>query len=365
MQLTRLDVRQIPGREKNLSWKLNQEMLAQVVGKAKDGASLLRIGGNVYHATSKTPLEQNSSLIVRVAALGPQLALEVVENLRAPHNPNQPSTVVSGHLLEQARRLRRNNLTHLVQIPYQKSPAALQALPGDSMILLNRLKRALLSPSELGKSDRLRPALLNSGLFLESKLSAASQGPVDGDGWFGDDLKALLLRLVNSLGGGGGLHNKGVAHEPYGVTLYRELYHQPIGLRKEVIGHAEEILQKIVNSQYRTVDETDDNWQRWVFELPLYNNQHPDSVPLIIHGEKESSREHRDRNRWGVEFSLRLEQGGLVKARLKLTGSALRIELACENDNLAHRLHLSQDRLRRQLASGGLELESFTAANGW
>lgn len=364
MQLTRLDVRQIPGREKNLSWKLNQELLAQVVGKAKDGASLLRIGGNVYHATSKTPLEQNSSLIVRVAALGPQLELEVVENLRAPHNSNQPAAVVSGHLLEQARRLKRNNLTHLVQIPYHKSPAALQALPGDSMILLNRLKRALLSPGELGNSARLRPALENSGLFLESKLSAAAQAPVDGDGWFESDLKALLLRLVNSLGGGGGLRHQGNVQEPYGVTLYRELYHQPIGLRKEVIGHAEEILQKIVTSQYRSVDETDEQWQRWVFELPLYNNNQPDSVPLIIHGEKDSSREHRDHPRWGVEFSLRLEHGGLVKARLKLTGAALRLELACENDNLAQRLHLSQDRLRRSLATGGLELESLNAAHG-
>jgi len=364
LQLTRLDVRQIPGREKNLSWKLNQEMLAQVVGKAKDGASLLRIGGNVYHATSKTPLEQNSSLIVRVATLGPQLELEVVENLRAPQNSNQPSAVVSGHLLEQARRLKRNNLSHLVQIPYQKSPAALQSLPGDSMILLNRLKRALLSPGELGKSDRLRPALANSGLFLESKLSAAAHSPVDGDHLFDRDLKALLLRLVNSLGGGGGRQQKGPALEPYGLALYRELYQQPTGLRKEILGHAEEILQQIVSNQYRSVDETDEHWQRWVFDLPLNSNQQPDSVPLIIHGEKESTREHREHTRWGVEFSLRLERAGMIKARLRLVGSALRIELACESGNLAERLYLSQDRLRRNLVAGGLELESFNTAHG-
>lgn len=364
MQLTRLDVRQLPGHERNLSWKVNQELMAQVVGKSKDGeGSLLRINGNLYHASSKTPLQQGSALIVKVLSLTPQLELEVIENLRAPNNAaSQPSTVVSGQLLEQARRLRKNNLTNLVQLPYQKSTPELQALPGDSMILLNKLKRSLMRPDDLGRLQRLRAALDNSGLFLESKLQAASQGDVDGDSWFGSDLKALLLRLVNSLGGGGGLSAQvrtANGTEPYGVSLYRELYHQPTGLKKNVISHAEEILQKIVSNQYRSVDETDENWQRWVIELPLYNNQQPDSIPLIIHGERQDPKTVQGDRRWGAEFSMQLQHGGTVKTRINLSGTSLRIELRSNDESLAQRLSLGQDRLRRKLANGGLDLGYF------
>lgn len=365
MQLTRLDLRQLPGHERNLSWKVNQELIAQVIGKAKDGeGSLLRINGNLYHASSKSPLPQGSALIVKVLSLSPQLELEVIENLRAPNNAaDQPATVVSGQLLEQARRLKRNTLTHLVQLPYQQSTPELQALPGDSMILLNKLKRSLIRPGDLGRLERLRAALDNSGLYLESKLQAASRGESDSESWFANDLKALLLRLVNSLGGGGGLRQEATAAngtEPFGVSLYRELYHQPTGLKKNVIDHAEEILQKMVSNQYRSIDETDDNWQRWVFELPLYNNQQPDSVPLIIHGEREDPRNVNAEKRWGAEFSLRLNRGSTVKARLNLSGSTLRIELRSDDPTLAKQLHDDQHRLRRKLGDGGLELNYFT-----
>ncbi len=364
MQLTRLDLRQLPGQERNLSWKAGQELVAQVVGKPKDGnGSLLRINGHVYQANSQSPLQQGAALIVKVLSLTPQLELEVIENLRTGQQANsQPSTVVSGQLLEQARRLRQNNLTNLVQLPYQKNTPELQSLPGDSMILLNKLKRSLMRPGDLGRLERLKAALDNSGLFLESKLHAASQNDGEHESWFSNDLKALLLRLVNSLGGGGGLRYQSAANgtEPYGLALYRELYHQPTGLKKKVISHAEEILQKIVSNQYRSVDETDEQWQRWVVELPLYNNEHPDSVPLIIHGEREpDAKTINAERRWGAEFSLRLKHGGTVKTRINLLGSIIRVELSSDSEALAKRLNASQDRLRHRLGNGGLELTYF------
>lgn len=368
MQLNRLDLRQLPGHERNLTWKTGQELVAQVVGKPKTGeGSLLRINGHVYQANSQSPLPQGSALIVKVLSLTPLLELEVIENLRSPQNAgSQPSTVVSGQLLEQARRLRQNNLTNLVQLPYQKNTPELQALPGDSMILLSKLKRSLIRPGDLGRLERLKAALDNSGLFLESKLQAASHSDADGDAWFGSDLKALLLRLVNSLGGGGGLRYQSAANgtEPYGVSLYRELYHQPTGLKKKVIGHAEEILQKIVSNQYRSVDETDEHWQRWVIELPLYNNEHPDSIPLIIHGEREPDEKTVNaERRWGAEFSLRLNNAGTVKTRINLVGPIIRIELSSDNPELAQRLNNSQDRLRHRLHNGGLELTYFKSSS--
>lgn len=364
MQPTRLDLRQLPGRERNLSWKVGQEMLAMVVGREKDGSSLLRINGQLYQAGSRTPLDQGSSMIVRVASMTPHPELEVIENLRAPNNQaNQPATVVSGKLLEQARRLRQNNLTQLAQIPYQKSQSELQSLPGDSMILLHRLKRSMLKPGELGRLENLRAALENSGLFLESKLAVASQGMMEGDNPFEADLKALLLRLVNSLGGGGGLRNNqaGPGLEPYGLSLYRELYHQPIGLKRQVIKQAEEILKKIVDTQYRAIDETDESWHRWVFELPLFNHSQPESVPLIIHGEKEDMLDEDEDRRWAAEFSLNLKNHGRVKARMNLMASSLRIEFLCEDELLADRLYRSQQQLRHKLAEGGLELNKFNS----
>lgn len=361
MEFTRLDLRQLPGRERNLSWKVNQEMLAMVVGREKDGSSLLRINGQLYHASSRTPLDQGSSMIVRVASLSPQLELDVVENLRAPNISNQPATVVSGNLMEQARRLRQNTFTQLAQIPYQKPQSELQSLPGDSMILLHKLKRSMLKPGQLGRLEHLRAALDNSGLFLESKLAAASQGLLEGENPFEGDLKALLLRLVNSLGGGGGLryNHPGQALEPYGLSLYRELYHQPIGLKRQVIDQAEEVLKKIVDTQYRAVDETDESWHRWVFDLPLYNPDQPESVPLIIHGEKEDILEDDEDRRWAAEFSLTLKNHGRVKARMNLMAQCLRIEFLCEDELLADRLHQNQDRLRHKLGDGGLELHNF------
>ena len=337
--------------------------MAQVVGKSKDGAgSLLRINGHVYQANTGQALQQGSALIVKVLSLTPMLELEVVENMRAPQNPaNQPSTVVSGQLLEQARRLRQNNITNLVQLPYQKNTPELQALPGDSMILLSKLRRSLIRPGDLGRLERLKAALDNSGLFLESKLQAASQSEGDTDAWFANDLKALLLRLVNSLGGGGGLRYHPAANgaEPYGVSQYRELYHQPTGLKKKVIGHAEEILQKIVSNQYRSVDETDERWQRWVIELPLYNNEQPDSIPLIIHGERENQNNVLGARHWGAEFSLRLNHGGTIKTRIKLAGQIIRIEFSSDSQKLAEKLNKNQDRLRQRLNNGGLELSYF------
>lgn len=367
MQLTRLDLRQLPGNERNLSWKTGQELLAQVVGKSKDGdGSLLRINGHTYHASSQSTLQQGASLIVKVLSLSPLLELEVLENLRAPQNAaSNPSTVVSGQLLEQARRLRQNTLTKLVQLPYQNNTPELQALPGDSMILLNKLKRSLIRPGDLGRLERLKSALDNSGLFLESKLHATSHSDGDSDAQFGNDLKALLLRLVNSLGGGGGLRYQSAANgtEPFGISQYRELYHQPTGLKKQVISHAEEILQKIVSNQYRSVDETDENWQRWVIELPLYSNKHPDSVPLIIHGEREDPKTINAERRWGAEFSLRLDQGSTVKTRINISGTMIRVELSSDSPELAQRLNTNQDRLSQRLANGGLQLSFFKSVS--
>lgn len=362
MELARLDLRQLPGRERNLSWQVNQEMHALVTGQAKDGGSLLRINGQLYHASSKNRLEQGSSMIVKVVSLTPQLELEIVEQLRAPNASQQnPSTVVSGQLLEQAQRLKQSTLNRLVQTPYQKSQSELQALPGDSMILLNKLKRSLLKPDDLGRLERLKAALDNSGVFLESKLHSA--GSEDGEEWFSNDLKALLLRLVNSLGGGGGLRYKQAAGmEPYGLSLYRELYHQPTGLKKQVIKQAEEVLQKLVDNQYRSIDETDENWQRWVFELPLYNSKEPQAIPLIIHGERDDHEEALPERRWGAEFSLNLDNCGRVRARIRMLGQSVRIELQAEDEYVAQQLHLGQDRLARKLGSGGLSLDNFNSS---
>lgn len=361
MDLTRLDLRQLPGQERKLSWKLNQEMLALVVGRDKDGSNLLRINGQLYQAASKAPLEQGSSLIVRVAALTPQLELEVVENLRAANSQHQPAAVLAGNLLEQARRLRQNNLTRLAQIPYEKSQAELQTLPGDSMILLHKLKRSMLRPGDLGRLENLKAALENSGLFLESKLQAASRGLHERENPFERDLKALLLRLVNSLGGGGGPSYPSQGLQPYGLSLYRELYHQPIGLKRKVINQAEEVLKKIVDSQYRAVDETDECWHRWVFELPLYSHSQPDCLPLIIHGEKEELAEGDEERRWAAEFSMDLANHGRVKARMNLLGQSLRLEFLCEDELLASRLEQGQEALRSKLAAGGLKLSNFNS----
>lgn len=364
MELTRLDLTQLPGRERNPGWRVNQELLATVVGRAKDGAGyLLRINGQLYQSGSKAPLQQGNALIVRVAAMSPQLELEIVEMLRAPNNQQQPAAVVSGHLLEQAKRLRQNSLSNLAQLPYQHNQTELQSLPGDSMILLNKLKRSMYRPGDLARLDKLRAALDNSGVFLESKLLAAATGGETGDKVFENDLKALLLRLVNSLGGGGGFRHQtsGTGSEPYGLSLYRELYHQPTGLKKRVINHAEEILKKIVDTQYRAIDESDEGWQRWVFDLPLYNNAQPESIPLIIHGEKQGDEEELLAQRWGAEFSLHLNNGGQVKTRINLMAASLRIEFFCEQEFLAEKLQLGQDRLRRKLAAGGLNLDKFSS----
>ncbi len=168
-------------------WAVGAVISAIVTGPTVDKLLPLRIGGLDATAQTGLTLQPGTRLQLRVIANNPILTLRVLA---------EPKTVQESPVSAAMRQaLPRQtglppllaNLNWLASQNPQQLPTAMRELATSAQQLLTQLFR----PSDLAKPSGLQKAVIDSGIFLESKLASLTQTPLS----FKGDLKAGFLRL--------------------------------------------------------------------------------------------------------------------------------------------------------------------------
>jgi len=169
------------------SWAVGAVISAIVTGPTVDKLLPLRIGGLDATAQTGLTLQPGTRLQLQVIANNPILTLRVLA---------EPKTVQESPVSAAMRQaLPRQtglppllaNLNWLASQNPQQLPTAMRELATSAQQLLTQLFR----PSDLAKPSGLQKAVIDSGIFLESKLASRTATPLS----FKGDLKAGFLRL--------------------------------------------------------------------------------------------------------------------------------------------------------------------------
>jgi len=169
------------------SWAVGAILSATVTGPTVDQLLPLRIGGLDATAQSGLTLQAGTRLQLEVISNSPTITLRV---LSATSNAqNSPVSAAMRLALPRQAGLPPllANLNWLASQNPQQLPAAMRELAVSSQQLLTQLS----NPADLAKPSGLQKAVIDSGIFLESKLTSQNGTNLS----FKGDLKAGFLRL--------------------------------------------------------------------------------------------------------------------------------------------------------------------------
>lgn len=355
------EISQTPG--KSAPWRLNQVLQGTVVNSSP-GELLLKIDGETYRIQSDTRVDSGKPLMLKVVSLLPQVELIFMDALsnksKAEHNP---AAILSAQLLQKTLRARKKTNSNLLYFMKLFRFSNMQSLPSETLSLLSSLKSKLIKPGELSNVRKLKLALRQSGLLLESKLASLGsrhQGPTSD---INADLKAMLFQLFKSLNDKPASPNqrKGQANPQagYGLALYKANDQKTGDIKMLLTQRLEEVLTRIVAQQKNTLDESNEDRQRWFFELPVNFRSQLLVIPVTIYRDTHSIIEHSGETAWGAEFSLELQNNGLINAQIQISNMSVSILLCSELNKTARFLNEQRDSLRESLGSCGITLSTF------
>lgn len=185
---------------KSSLFQLNQHLHATVIKSGSGNKQNFQIDGKTYNFQASTLLTPGKLLSLKVVSLTP-LQFELTEPLQSNSKTRPDSTTtLSSQVLQLCQHQQRKNIASLLQGLKAFSFVKLQALPAEALALLNTLKQKIIKAEDLSNARKLKPALLQSGLLLESKLADQGSSVKSGSLSLDSDLKAILLKLFHSLG---------------------------------------------------------------------------------------------------------------------------------------------------------------------
>ena len=261
-----------------------------------------------YQAETLNPLKVGQNYNVKVIATQPKLQLQLQA---PPTNPSQPIPQLYRQLLP--------NMQPLAQALHQLSqPELLKQLPAPLQQQIQKLLDSLLKPHKSPNGNQLKQATINSGLFLENRLSQTHAHP-------SQDLKAQLLKLQAALN-----------QSPSDHSLKA----------KSLI---DKMLNRITLNQIQSIENP------WLItDLPLSPNPYFKQINLQI-------RTHTDPaiQSWQITLNLDTEQG-LWQNKLHLNAKQeLRLQIWIESPALRQKVMAAQTQLQQKLTEAGLQLKQI------
>lgn len=352
---------QTPG--KSVPWKVNQVLQGTVVNRSP-GELLLKIEGGTYRIQSNTPVDPGKPLMFRVASLLPQVELIFMDALgNKPRAEPNPAAILSAQLLQKTQQARKKEISNLLYFMKLFGFSDMQSLPNETLSLLRSLKKKLIKPEELSNASKLKPALRQSGLLLESKLASLENRHQGLTADINADLKAILLQIFKSLNGKPASPNQVTSRANpqagYGLALYEANGQKTTDIKMQLIQRLEEVLGRIVAQQKNTLDESNEDSQRWFFELPVNFRSQLLTIPVSIYRDTASSKAHLGETVWGAEFSLELKNSGRINAQIDISNMSVSIRLRSELNKTARFLNEQRDSLHESLRNWGITLSDF------
>ncbi len=364
--MSKLRTQHSPVSRRAMPWKLNQELPATVVNSSPSGKFTIQIGGEVYTSQSSLYLESGKSLIVKVVSLHPQIGLAIVSSGNDNRQAEKiPAAVLSSQLIQEMQKASNKSVSNLLTFLDSFNLDALRSLPAETLSLINMLKKKLLKPGELSDPAKLRAAILQSGLLLESQLLSLQNQTQKSIVDIGDDLKAILISLYKSL------DNRQLklprrrllanTSQSIALSSYLDNGLESSDVRMQLLQEVEEALSRITKQQSSSVDDSSTGIQRWPFELTVKALLQPLTIPITIYRDQSSREESLNQPLWGAEFSLRLKNSGFISAKVKLIDFSVFVSMRSEFSKTAQYLNDQHRTLDDSLNRCGLTLQTFSS----
>lgn len=304
-------------------WQVGQRLEAIVVALLGQDRLSIRIGNALLDARSTVSVNPGQRLTLEVAQIDKQVSLRLVND--APESEAIKAAMRTA--------LPQQSPLQVVFTRIAESLAASTALPATTITLIKQLIQNLPTVQHLVRADTLKQALMDSGVFLEHKLSRQSP-----EGNLQNDTKANLLRLLSNL-----------TPDQEGVSN---------SLRRDT----EAALARIHLHQLAALSQEQPT-SSWIGEIPVRHGKDMDALRFRV--EKDGKQDGSESQpSWNTYLSLNLSSLGPLHARITLSLHNIATAFWAESESTAALINTHADFLRTSLERLGLEVSNIHCHKG-
>lgn len=300
--------------------KVGQILSANVQPTSKNQAQVT-IGNQTLIATSKTPIQENGTVQVRVNQVKPNLQLSIITSEAKPTN-----SASNQQTIQTAYRQFIPNQTPLNQVFQQIN--LLQSLPPSIQAPLQQLLDQVSKNNQGLNGQSIKQKLSESGLFLESKLGNTSKN--EAATHVKNDVKAQILQLQQQV-----------------LTLQQQNTSSALSKLSNLLNQA---LSRLTVQQVQLFE----NPNITPLEVPFDRNKDNNKDYIELRKNKQN-----EKTQWEAYLDLTLPTG-LLSAKLKLSEQGyLDCYLWCETKELESNVANQIESLKQLLSSNELQLNNI------
>jgi hypothetical protein len=311
------------------------------------GLLRLRIGNNVIDARSTLPLATGQSLTVQVTHSGEQTILRVVPDTTAE------TAMTQGWRQALPRQTdMQPAMTEILQVAHEAASDA--ATPAGARLsqplttLLRAFVDALPTLHIFSKPEAFRQAVLDSGLFLESKLAATAnsgQPPA-----LANDIKFGLLRLQQQLASE---YPTTAAHQASRDAAEVLVQSPPPEPASRLAQSVDAALARTLTNQLSSLPTDTNTPSAWVIDLPVRADPGSETVKLRIERDERGAGEAATPS-WSVWLEIDLGDRGAVNARVTVVDAQVGVQFWAEQAATTAIFNEHMPTLEANLAEQGL-----------
>ncbi|MCD2451744.1 flagellar hook-length control protein FliK [Methylicorpusculum oleiharenae] len=227
--------------------------------------------------------------------------------------------------------------------------------------LVSDILRNLPGHKDLMQDGLLKNIFSESGLFLEAKIARlmnpsdapqkALAGPETGNVLFKDDLKAHLLKLIQTLQ----METAGESEQTQSSPALEQL--------KNLLQKSENSLARIILDQLASVPKEDSPKQQWLIEIPFLNQDQADSVKIEINKDQHAKQEGQNQT-WSVTVTLSPPNIGPIRCKIAYFDNTVNTHFFAEKPQTTELIKHHLDYLKQQLEQAGLKTGHIEASEG-
>lgn len=306
------------------SWQVGQRLDAVVTALTGQGKVTLDIGGAILDAHTSLATTPGQRLHLEVIRSDSQIVLRIISSTPK----SNPLTAALREALPHQQSLQTifTRFSALLSSPSGLSPTV--------TISLKQLIGQLPTQQTISRVDVLKQALMDSGLFLEHKLSLDPK-PAS----LTTDLKANLLRLLAEASQGRDDSANALTH------------------------HVEAGLARIQLHQLSALAEAQTPATTWAGELPVRCDNHVDVFQFHVERDAKTAT-NPEQQSWCTWLSFNIKVLGPIYVKITLTDKNVAAILWAELNSTVDLLNQNLNLLHQSLAEAGLEIKDLQCLHG-
>jgi hypothetical protein len=358
--------------------KLGQIVDAVTLTNSSQGHISIRIGEIVINASTNITLQQNTHLSLEVVQIQPHLLLRLI--------PSSAGSAASRPLQDAMIRLlpQQSGIAGVfAELIHKAMMSGKPHEQNSTRSLINTLINTLPTRTMLIHAEGIRQAILQSGLFLESRLArsdARSRRDIT------RDTKAALLRIRYSIGQdlmeitsddsmlnnlASDLQNTALPPRRKGLPLAQprvpfcisadngDTVDDSRGLYSRIQG----AIARLGLFQLNTAENFFGGEYLWQLEIPVKHTQAVETVSISIENEQ-IDQLHEDRNTWVVNLALDLPQLGPVQVRISQYRQGISSCFWSDSPITLSLIESRLEQLRKNLEQHGVETLNLSCQHG-